>query len=226
MSILSVFQTSRPSASLWTAAGVQFSLPYFSISISLNVMLTLLLVSRLLYMSWELRRTFGADHAKVYVSIAAMILESGAPYAVVGLIFIITYARNSDVQDLALPVLSQVMVRRNPRASGYSIGRSCRAVHQSGADHPPGCDGPCSRQHSADEEQHPRFRPHPSRADPCPVHGKQRTEIWFRVRLKNDDGVASGVGRTRAGRSGNKMRGLRFCVGSVILDVWALPFVI
>lgn len=111
MSILTLFQASRPDASLWTTVTIQFSLPYFSISIALNVMLTLLLVARLFYMSYSARRTIGGEHGRTYISIAAMLLESATPYAVVGLLFIITYARDSNVQNLVLPVLSQIMVR-------------------------------------------------------------------------------------------------------------------
>lgn len=110
MSMMVIFQSSRPNASLWTTTTVQFTLPYFIISVSLNIILTLLLVGQLLRMSYGLRKTMCKDHAATYISIAAMLLESATPYAVVGLIFIITYARNSDVQNLALPVLSQIMV--------------------------------------------------------------------------------------------------------------------
>ncbi|KAI0833560.1 hypothetical protein BC628DRAFT_1308805, partial [Trametes gibbosa] len=119
MSILSVFQTSRPDASLWSTTGVIFSVPYFSISIGLNILLTLLIVVRLLWMSYSAKHSIGSDHSKTYVSIAAMLLESAAPYAVTGVIFIITYARNSDVQHLVLPILGQVMVspaRAHPTA--------------------------------------------------------------------------------------------------------------
>ncbi|KAI0649025.1 hypothetical protein C8Q79DRAFT_488197 [Trametes meyenii] len=109
MSILTLFQSSRPDADLWSQTTVQFSVPYFSISIGLNIMLTLLLVIRLLCMSSYIGRTIGPAHGKTYISVAAMLLESATPYAVTGLIFIITYARNSNVQNLVLPVLSQVM---------------------------------------------------------------------------------------------------------------------
>lgn len=110
MSILTLYQASRPTASLWTHTTVQFSLPYFSISIALNILLTLLLVGRLFYMSERAKRAIGREHAATYSSIASMLIESAVPYAVTGLIFIITYARNSNVQNLVLPVLSQIMV--------------------------------------------------------------------------------------------------------------------
>ena len=63
MSILTLFQSSCPNVSLWTHTTVQFSLPYFSISISLNIILTLLLVSRLYCMSARAKRSIGHEHA-------------------------------------------------------------------------------------------------------------------------------------------------------------------
>lgn len=111
MSILTIFQATRPSANLWTHTTVQFTLPYFSLSISLNTLLTLLIVARLLYMSRRMGKTVGRQHAGTYTSVASMLIESAAPYTITGLIFIITYARNSNVQNLVLPVLSQIMVR-------------------------------------------------------------------------------------------------------------------
>ena len=110
MGILTLFQASRPDASLWTHTTIQFSLPYFSISIALNTLLTLLLVGRLLYMSRKASRSLGQQHAATYISVASMLVESAAPYTITSLIFIITYARNSYVQNLVLPVLSQIMV--------------------------------------------------------------------------------------------------------------------
>ncbi|PIL35477.1 hypothetical protein GSI_02205 [Ganoderma sinense ZZ0214-1] len=133
MSIMVVFQASRPSASLWTHTTVQFTLPYFAISISLNVMLTLLLVGRLLYMAYQARKTIGRDHSEAYISIATMLVESAAPYAAAGLIFIVTYARNSNVQNLMLPVLSQIMPRDHHPAGRYGSRGFNQETDQSGA---------------------------------------------------------------------------------------------
>ena len=55
------------------------------------------------------KRAVGREHAATYMSIASMFIESAMPYAVTGLIFIITYAINSNVQNLVLPVLSQMV---------------------------------------------------------------------------------------------------------------------
>ena len=118
-----MFQITQPGASLWNnPTTTNFAIIYWSLSISLNIILTLLLVGRLLYMSHNARRSLGDEHAATYISVAAMLVESATPYAVTSLIFIITYARNSNVQNLVLPVLSQIMVRRSSpvSASGYS----------------------------------------------------------------------------------------------------------
>ena len=109
MSILTLFQSSHPNASLWTHTTVQFSLPYFSISIALNIILTLLLISRLYFMSARAKRSIDREHAATYMSIASMLIESSMLYAVTGVIFVVTYVLKSDVQNLVPPVLSQVV---------------------------------------------------------------------------------------------------------------------
>ena len=152
MSFLTLYQASRPDASLWTHTTVQFSLPYFSVSISLNILLTLLLVGRLFYMSERAKRAIGREHAATYSSIASMLIESAVPYAVTGLIFIITYARNSNVQNLVLPVLGQIMVR-TPSPFPYTVYQTpltlpyLRAVYLARGHHLARGDGPrCDRQ--------------------------------------------------------------------------------
>jgi len=109
LSIITVFQTAQPGASLWTKVTVNFALPYWSLSISLNIIVTLLIAGRLLVVRKALREALGAEHAKKYTSAIAMLIESAALYSITSIVFIITYARNSYVQNLVLPVLCSVM---------------------------------------------------------------------------------------------------------------------
>ncbi|TDL29699.1 hypothetical protein BD410DRAFT_833964 [Rickenella mellea] len=109
MSILTIFQSAQPGASLWTHTTVSFAVPYWSLSLSLNLVVTLLITTRLLMMRSKVIEVLGPEHSKTYTSVAAMMIESAAPYSVTGLIFIICYARNSFVQNLVLPVLGQIM---------------------------------------------------------------------------------------------------------------------
>ncbi|TDL20989.1 hypothetical protein BD410DRAFT_750293, partial [Rickenella mellea] len=109
LSILTVFQSSQPGASLLTSNTVIFAIPYWSLSISLNLVVTLLIVPRLLIWRNNAINMLGLQHSKTYTSIAAMMVESAALFSVTGLIFIICYAHNSSIQNLVLPVLGQIM---------------------------------------------------------------------------------------------------------------------
>jgi hypothetical protein len=128
MSVFVMYQISQPTASLWTTSSVNFTLSYFSMSITckyflgiiffglflicllVNVLLTLLIAGRLISMSQRVKQTLGAHHAKTYTSIASMMIESAVPYSALGIAFIATFATNNPAQNAILPILSQVMV--------------------------------------------------------------------------------------------------------------------
>ncbi|KAL1688297.1 hypothetical protein GGG16DRAFT_60235 [Schizophyllum commune] len=107
MSILLLYQTSQPTESLWLQVNV--GLAYFSLSLAVNLLLTLLIVGRLLAMSNRVKNMLGAQHAHTYTSIAALVVESATPYALTNLVFIITYGIGSPGSNVVLPILSQIM---------------------------------------------------------------------------------------------------------------------
>ncbi|KAI5898409.1 uncharacterized protein SCHCODRAFT_02612001 [Schizophyllum commune H4-8] len=107
MSIFLLYQVSQPTESLWLHVDV--GLTYFSLSLAVNLLLTLLIVGRLLSLSNQVTRMLGSQHARTYTSVAALLVESAAPYAVVNLIFIVTYGIGSPGSNVVLPVLSQIM---------------------------------------------------------------------------------------------------------------------
>jgi len=109
MSILTIYQTAQPGASLWSQSAVSFAVPYWSLSISLNILVTIGIVYRLISMMKKVRTALSKSHAKMYTSISAMVIESAALYSITGMIFIICYARLSNVQNIVLPILGQVM---------------------------------------------------------------------------------------------------------------------
>ncbi|KAL1708964.1 hypothetical protein EV121DRAFT_253474 [Schizophyllum commune] len=107
MSIFLLYQVSQPTESLWLHVDV--GLTYFSLSLAVNLLLTLLIVGRLLSLSNQVTRMLGSQHARTYTSVAALLVESAAPYAVANLIFIVTYGIGSPGSNVVLPVLSQIM---------------------------------------------------------------------------------------------------------------------
>ena len=108
MGVILLFQLTQPDANLWTTTTLNFGIPYWAISIGLNVLVTSMIVARLFMIRRRTSAVLSANHTKTYTSVAAMLVESAALYSITALIFIITYARNSNIQNLVLPVLGQV----------------------------------------------------------------------------------------------------------------------
>ncbi|KAF8641523.1 hypothetical protein AX16_009901 [Volvariella volvacea WC 439] len=98
----------RPTASFWSERAVRFGIAYWSLSISLNIILTLAISGRLLYVQNRIKRALGVEHSQMYTSIASMLVESAALYTIWGLVFLICYARNTPFQNIVLPPLGQV----------------------------------------------------------------------------------------------------------------------
>ncbi|KZV85732.1 hypothetical protein EXIGLDRAFT_841253 [Exidia glandulosa HHB12029] len=79
---------------------------YFAISISLNVLLTLAIVAKLLFVRRRIKHHL-QDSSSTYVSVSAMLIESASLYAVCGILFLVPWRLKSPVQSLVLPTLGQ-----------------------------------------------------------------------------------------------------------------------
>ncbi|KAH6896148.1 hypothetical protein BKA70DRAFT_1531879 [Coprinopsis sp. MPI-PUGE-AT-0042] len=97
LSICQLVTAAAPkTASLFGGKAVSFGVPYYSITIGLNVLVTLAIFYRLSRLSKTVTRALGSENAKTYTSVASMMVESAAPYAIFGIMFLIPYARQSD----------------------------------------------------------------------------------------------------------------------------------
>lgn len=76
--------------------------------------MTLAIVARMAYMRKRVRDVLGSQHSRMYTSVAAMFIESGAVYSVVGLTFLVSYAMKSNVQNIFLQALQQAVVSDLP----------------------------------------------------------------------------------------------------------------
>jgi len=83
---------------------------------SLNILLTMLLIWKLIYMRHQLQKSFGSDHTRLYTTLATMILESALPYGLISFIFIVLYGTKNTAADLFIPLLVQVEVSHCPRS--------------------------------------------------------------------------------------------------------------
>jgi len=107
LSLILIVMLCVPGITLWSTISINLAIPYWAISIALNVLITACIVGRLLYMRYQMRQVIAGTGSE-YISITSMMIESAALYTANGLIFLVSYAVNSPVQNLALPVLGQM----------------------------------------------------------------------------------------------------------------------
>jgi hypothetical protein len=110
LAICFVLQAALPQSSLFARQTLRFSLPYFSLLMSLNIALTLLLAIRLFYIRWQIVKVLGEEYGRMYTGVATMVLESGLPYGIISLIFVILYGINNNGAILFIPLISQLEV--------------------------------------------------------------------------------------------------------------------
>ena len=92
---------------------INFGIPYFSVSLSLNILLTLMIVLRLVLRGRDVRDAMGplVGHNKFYKAIITILVESCALYAVSSLLNIGPWCTNNPVQFAFFPILVQTQVR-------------------------------------------------------------------------------------------------------------------
>lgn len=109
MGVMFLIQISASSP--WgSESNINFTIPYFSMSLGLNVIVCIAIASRLFYYRWRIAKSLGAAHGTQYTSIASMIVESSALYSAFSICFLATFAVNNPIQNLFLQVLSQIQV--------------------------------------------------------------------------------------------------------------------
>ena len=95
------------------------NLAFYSISLSLNIILTLMIVIRLILYG---RNTFAAPGSlsgfgRLYKTIATMLIESCALFAVSSLLLIVPWAVENPTAFLFSPIFAEIQVRAFPRPS-------------------------------------------------------------------------------------------------------------
>jgi len=107
-SILFLLSVANPTDLALAALTVQFGIAYWSLSLGLNVILSLSIATRILMIRKSIIRLIGSQHSTQYISIVAMLVESAAIYAVFGIMFLICFARNTPLQNILVGMLGQV----------------------------------------------------------------------------------------------------------------------
>jgi len=97
---------------------VQFYSIYISLSLSLNVLLTCMIVIRLVLRGRSIRVATGppAGISGVYKSIATMLIESSALFAVSSVLVIAPWAVGNPVANVFVRILAETQVRVFPQS--------------------------------------------------------------------------------------------------------------
>ncbi|KAF8965861.1 hypothetical protein BDZ97DRAFT_1699028 [Flammula alnicola] len=106
MGTLWTLQSSQPGLSLYSALPLAYGTSYYVISLSANIILTILISARLLIYRRRLIATMPNDDGKHYFSLATIFIESAALYSVFAFIFIVTYAINNPINQIFLTTAS------------------------------------------------------------------------------------------------------------------------
>ncbi|KAF8808158.1 hypothetical protein BYT27DRAFT_7097781 [Phlegmacium glaucopus] len=106
MGTLWTLESSQPGLSLYSKLPMAYGTSYYIISLSVNILLTILITIRLVLYRRRVIATLAPEHGKHYVSLATIMIESAALYSAFALLFIITYALNNPINQIFLGVAS------------------------------------------------------------------------------------------------------------------------
>jgi len=99
-------ESSQPTLSMYSALPMAYGTAYYAVSLSVNIMLTLLIIGRLVAYRRTLLESLPAELANHYISLATVIIESAALYSIFAVLFLITYAVNNPTNQVWLAVAS------------------------------------------------------------------------------------------------------------------------
>jgi hypothetical protein len=89
---------------------INFTGPYFWMSLSLNITMTVAICARLLFYRRRISSVFGPNHGTQYTSVAAMVVESAALYSAFALLFLIPFALNDPLQNAFIQLMGEIQV--------------------------------------------------------------------------------------------------------------------
>ncbi|KAF5352622.1 hypothetical protein D9756_006262 [Leucocoprinus leucothites] len=96
MAMIELVIAGKPGGNFFGGHIINFGLPYYAITIGLNIIVTALICFRLLRLSRAISRVLGKESSYMYTNVMALLVESAAPYSIVGLMFLIPYGLGSD----------------------------------------------------------------------------------------------------------------------------------
>lgn len=94
----------------FSSTNINYTVPYLSLSLALNIIITIVIVLRLLTYRRRISKVLGSSYGTQYTSIAAMIIESAALYSAFSVAFLTLFLLNNPISETFIEALTQVQV--------------------------------------------------------------------------------------------------------------------
>lgn len=121
MGIIWAYQSCLPGLTgMYSSVPLAVGTAYYVSSLAANILLTILIISRLLIHRRQVSNVLPEGYAKQYLSITGIIIESAGLYSVFALAFVISYALKNPVNQVFMILGSTCQVR------GHSEMHACR----------------------------------------------------------------------------------------------------
>lgn len=93
MGILTTVQSALPGAEFFSGKTVNYGVPWISLTVAVNVSLTILICVRILLVRRQMKHCLNGQEFKVYTGLMAILIESSLPFSILGIIFAVAYSR-------------------------------------------------------------------------------------------------------------------------------------
>ncbi|KAF8690389.1 hypothetical protein AX14_002949 [Amanita brunnescens Koide BX004] len=100
LGVMWAYLSSRPGLSLYSKLPLAIGTAYYVTSLGVNLLLTILIITRLLLYRRAVSKSLPAGYTNHYLSVATIVVESVLLYSIFALAFIITYALNNPMNQI------------------------------------------------------------------------------------------------------------------------------
>ncbi|KAF9466026.1 hypothetical protein BDZ94DRAFT_284905 [Collybia nuda] len=127
LAILEIYTTALPGSLFFSGRAINFGLPYYTISIALNVILTVGIVVRVSRLARRMRPSLDQEGLQIYTGVTSMLIESAALYSLFGIVVVIPYGLNvptavafAQVWTKLAAIAPQLILMRISSGKGWS----------------------------------------------------------------------------------------------------------
>jgi hypothetical protein len=144
LSIITVVEAALPGAVQLAGKPALVAMPWFSMSVGLNVLVTSMICARILRIRAQIRDVISPEMSRMYTGVATMLIESALPFSILGIGLVITVALGVGPRFAFAYVWSIFCVESSSSCDEGELLNALRSLSVSipSNDHPPGLHGP------------------------------------------------------------------------------------